>query len=130
MTPHNRKCQWRAGFDMLRQYQISAFRPHYCWHDLQACPTSLCAVVIRQQGSTCIVHELSKLNGAYPAGTWQQYVVVKVDNLFPVRSEVSNEDASQFFVNPCTGQHSVMSSETSCKIPCLHSLTVRVLFGS
>ncbi|CAK0743519.1 hypothetical protein CVIRNUC_001476 [Coccomyxa viridis] len=35
-------------------------------------------------------------------GTWQQYVVVKVDNLFPVRSEVSNEDASQFFVNPCT----------------------------
>ena len=37
------------------------------------------------------------------AGTWQQYVVVHVDNLFPVRPEVSNEDASQYFVNPCTG---------------------------
>ena len=29
--------------------------------------------------------------------------MVHVDNLFPVRPEVSNDDASQYFVNPCTG---------------------------
>ena len=40
------------------------------------------------------------------AGTWQQYVVVHVDKLYPVRPEVSNEDASQYFVNPCTGDQS------------------------
>ena len=74
-----------------------------------------------------MLHQLPGLYGLYPAGTWQQYVVVKVDNLFPVRSEVSNEDASQFFVNPCTGQHSVMGDEAPCKIACLHSLTVRML---
>ena len=56
--------------------------------------------------------------------------MVKVDNLFPVRSEVSNEDASQFFVNPCTGQRSVMGSEAPCQIACLHSLAVRVLLSS
>ena len=55
--------------------------------------------------------------------------MVKVDNLFPVRSEVSNEDASQFFVNPCTGQHSVMGNGTPCKIACLHSMIVRVLLN-
>lgn len=60
--------------------------------------------------------QLPKLSLAHPAGTWQQYVVVKVDNLFPVRSEVSNEDASQFFVNPCTGQQLVTNNKTPCKI--------------
>ncbi|EIE25506.1 NAD(P)-binding protein [Coccomyxa subellipsoidea C-169] len=35
-------------------------------------------------------------------GTWQQYVAVPLENLVPVRDEVSNEDASQYLVNPVT----------------------------
>lgn len=38
------------------------------------------------------------------AGTWQQYVVVHVSDLYPVRPEIPNEDASQFFINPVTGE--------------------------
>ena len=101
---------------MLLQHRTPPFHPHCCWHDLQICCASVCALLIWQQGSTCIVHKLPGLIGVYPAGTWQQYVVVKVDNLFPVRSEVSNKDASQFFVNPCTGQHIVNGDGHSARL--------------
>lgn len=36
------------------------------------------------------------------AGTWQEFVTVPSDNLFPVPDEVADEDAAQLFVNPLT----------------------------
>lgn len=48
--------------------------------------------------------------------------MVHVNNLYPVRPEVSNEDASQYFVNPCTGEGSYQhccSEDTHDKLKCL-----------
>lgn len=85
------------GISILVEHALLLLSDLWCaWYDLYI----------------CMLYQICEQCGC--AGTWQQYVLVHVDNLFPVRPEVSNEDASQYFVNPCTGEELRRTGCTHC----------------